>query len=102
VKYYVIGDEDTVLGFGMVGVDGRAVSDAAEAEAAFDAATADSEVGILVVTERAAELIRPRVDRYLFSDEFPLIVEIPDRRGRMPGRPTTREMVNKAIGIKLG
>ncbi len=102
MKYYVIGDEDTVLGFGMVGVSGRAVSDVRAAEAAFDAATADPEIGILVVTERAAELIRPRVDRYLFSDDFPLIVEIPDRRGRMAGRPGIRETVNTAIGIKLG
>ncbi|GAB1455598.1 hypothetical protein MASR2M48_09050 [Spirochaetota bacterium] len=46
--------------------------------------------------------MRQRVDRYLFSDTFPLIVEIPDRRGRMAGRPTIREMVNSAIGIKLG
>lgn len=98
----MIGDEDTVLGFGMVGVGGRVAGDAAEAEAAFDAATADPDVGILVVTERAAELIRPRVDRYLFSDTFPLIVEIPDRDGRMAGRPTIRETVNSAIGIKLG
>jgi V/A-type H+/Na+-transporting ATPase subunit F len=102
VKYFVIGDEDTVLGFGMVGVDGRVASSVGEAETAFDEAIADSGVGILVVTERAAELIRPRVDRLLFSDHFPLIVEIPDRLGRMAGRPTIRETVNAAIGIKLG
>lgn len=102
MKYFVIGDEDTVLGFGMVGVDGRVAATAAEAEASFDAAMADKDIGILVITERSAELIRPRVDRLLFSDDFPLIVEIPDRRGRMPGRPTIRETVNSAIGIKLG
>ncbi len=102
MKYFVIGDEDTVLGFGMVGVEGRVAGNPAEAEAAFDAATSDPAIGILVVTERAAELMRQRVDRYLFSDTFPLIVEIPDRRGRMTGRPTIREMVNSAIGIKLG
>jgi len=102
MKYYVIGDEDTVLGFGMVGVDGRVATSVAEADAAFEAATSDPEIGILVVTERAAELIRPRVDRILFSDTFPLIVEIPDRRGHMAGRPSIRETVNRAIGIKLG
>ena len=102
MRYYVIGDEDAVLGFGMAGVEGRVASTVAEAEAAFDAAVADPEIGILAVTERAAELIRPRVDRYLFSDAFPLIVEIPDRSGRMPGRPTLRETVNAAIGVQLG
>jgi len=41
------------------------------------------------------------VDSYLFSEQFPLIVEIPDRKGRLEGRPGLREMVNEAIGIKL-
>lgn len=102
MRYYVIGDEDTVLGFGMVGVDGRAVSSAGEAEAAFDEAISGGEVGILVITERAASLIRARVDRLLFSEDFPLIIEIPDRRGRVPGRQGIKETVNAAIGIKLG
>ncbi|MFH2115415.1 MAG: V-type ATP synthase subunit F [Spirochaetota bacterium] len=102
MKYYVIGDEDTVLGFGMVGVEGAVAGSVAEAEDAFDNALENPEIGILVVTERAAQLIRPRVDRILFSDTFPLIVEIPDRLGRMVGRPTIRETVNTAIGIKLG
>ncbi len=102
MKYFVIGDEDTVLGFGMVGVGGSVATTVAEAQAAFDAAMADRDIGILVITERSAQLIRPRVDRLLFSDDFPLIVEIPDRRGRMPDRPTVRETVNSAIGIKLG
>lgn len=102
MKYYVIGDDDAALGFGMVGVQGRAASSEAEAAAAFDGAIADPDVGIIIVTERVADLIRPRVDRYLFAETFPLIVEIPDRRGPMEGRLGIREMVNKAIGINLG
>jgi V/A-type H+-transporting ATPase subunit F len=101
MKYYVIGDEDTVLGFGMVGVKGQTVRTASEAEAAFGDALADADVGILIITERTAELIRHLVDRYLFAEKFPLIVEIPDRRGPVTGRPNIREMVNEAIGIKL-
>ena len=38
MKYFVIGDEDTVLGFGMVGVKGTAVRKQSEAEDAFDSA----------------------------------------------------------------
>jgi len=55
----------------------------------------------VIITERVAELIRPLVDRYVFAQSFPLIVEIPDRLGPVAGRPGTREMVNQAIGIKL-
>lgn len=101
MKYYVIGDEDTVLGFGMVGVKGRAAAQQAEAAAAFDEAIADSDIGIIIITEHIADLIRERVNRYLFTKEFPLIVEIPDITGRDPQKPKLREMVNQAIGIKV-
>ena len=101
MKYLVIGDEDTVLGFSLVGVSGTVVADTDAARAAFDRAIADAEVGIVIMTERSAQLIRDRVDRYLFTEQFPLIVEIPDRSGRLPERPNLRELVNRAIGINV-
>jgi V/A-type H+-transporting ATPase subunit F len=101
MRYFIIGDEDAVLGFGLVGVHGLAASTPEQAQRAFDLALQDREVGILIITERAAELIRPKVDRYVFTQSFPLIVEVPDRLGPVAGRAGIREMVNQAIGIKL-
>jgi len=101
MKYYVIGDEDAVLGFGMVGVRGEIAGNAKEAEDAFKKALNDKDIGIIIITERIAELIRPLVDRFLFTEKFPLIVEIPDRKGFIAGKAGIREMVNEAIGIKL-
>lgn len=101
MKYYVIGDEDAVLGFGLAGVQGRRVRTAAEAEAAFQEALEDRANGIILITERIAELIRPRVDRFVFKEDFPLIVEIPDWEGKLSSRLPLRETVNAAIGIKL-
>jgi V/A-type H+-transporting ATPase subunit F len=101
MKYAVIGDEDTVLGFGIVGVPGRMASNEEEARRAFNELLEDREVSIIIITERVADRIRPLVDRYMLTQSFPLIVEIPDRHGRMPGRPGIREMVNAAIGIKI-
>jgi V/A-type H+-transporting ATPase subunit F len=101
LKYYVIGDEDTVIGFGMVGVRGQQVQDAQEAASAFDQAISNEETGIIIITEKSADMIRERVNRYLFTHEFPLIVEIPDRSGRDTTRPGLREMVNQAIGIHV-
>ena len=93
MKYCIIGDEDSVLGFGMVGVQGYAVRNLKEAESAFKEALSDSENGII--------LIRLQVDRYMFTEQFPLIVEIPDRLGKITGKPDVRSMVNAAIGIQL-
>ena len=101
MRYYVIGDEDAVLGFGMVGVPGRVAGDPATAEAVFREAVEDAENGIIIVTEGAADMMRELVDQYVFTRAMPLVVEIPDRRGRDEGRPGIREMVNQAIGITL-
>jgi len=101
MKYSIIGDEDTVLGFGIVGVSGKVALNADQAQRAFQAILKDNETSIIIITERVADMIRPMVDKYLFTVGFPLIVEIPDRNGTKPDRPGIKEMVNKAIGIKL-
>ncbi len=101
MKYFVIGDEDTVLGFGMVGVKGLSAANESETAAAFDEAIGNSDIGIIIITEKTADMIRQRVNRYLFTREFPLIIEIPDRNGKDPNRPGLREMVNKAVGIHV-
>ncbi|MFW5738514.1 MAG: V-type ATP synthase subunit F [Spirochaetota bacterium] len=123
MEYFVVGDEDTVLGFSLVGVAGRVVADAEEARAAFRNVIGggrtgiivitepvadlirdvirDGTTGIIVITEPIADLIRETVDAYLFTSDFPLILEIPDRHGRDPARPGLREVVNQAIGIRV-
>ena len=101
MKYSIIGDEDTVLGFGMVGVSGKVAENADEAKRAFQALLEDKETSIIIITERIADMIRSTVDKYLFTVSFPLIVEIPDRNGTKPGRPGIKEMVNTAIGLKI-
>ena len=101
MKYAIIGDEDSILGFGILGVTGKIAADAQEAQEAFQETLKDKDTGIIIITERVADMIRPIVDKYQFTISFPLVVEIPDRKGVNPNRPGIKEMVNTAIGIKL-
>jgi len=101
LQYFAIGDEDAVLGFSLAGVRGRVARNALEASGAFQEALSREDTGIIIMTERVAEMIRREVDSYVFSERFPLLVEVPDRSGKLEGRPGTRELVNAAIGIKL-
>ncbi|MCK5569000.1 MAG: V-type ATP synthase subunit F [Spirochaetes bacterium] len=101
MKYFIIGDEDAVLGFGMVGVQGRTAVNPEDAREAFQSALNDKDIGIIIITERIARQIRTTVDRFLFKERFPLVIEIPDRKGSVPGRIGIREMVNAAIGVKI-
>ena len=99
MEYFVIGDEDTVLGFSLVGVSGIVAATADEAKGAWDKALEDKAHGVIIITEDVADLIRDTVDRYLFSESFPLVVEIPD-----PGKTSSRDLrslVNEAIGVSI-
>ena len=101
MRYFVIGDERTVLGFSLAGIEGAVAVSEESAQRSFEFAISDPDAGILMITERIAELIRPLVDELLFSDRFPLVLEIPDAEGRLEGKPGLREMVNHAIGITV-
>ena len=98
MEYFVIGDDDTVLGFSLVGVSGIACSGPDEVRAAWAKATEDKEHGVIIITKDAADLVRPTVNRFLFSETFPLVVEIPSPGGRSPD---LRSLVNDAIGVSI-
>lgn len=99
MEYYVIADEDVTLGFSLVGIQGVAVHSREEAETAFDSVVEMKRFGIIIITEKAASFIREKVDKYLFTEDLPLVVEIPN-----PGEKSSRDLralVNEAIGVSI-
>ncbi|AEC01984.1 V-type ATP synthase subunit F [Parasphaerochaeta coccoides] len=100
MNYFVIGDEDTVLGFSLVGVAGLAATTPQEAKSVWDKALEDHLNAVIIITQDAADMIRTVVDRYLFSEAFPLVVEIPSPHGEGKSRDI-RTLVNDAIGVSL-
>lgn len=101
MKVLVIGHPDAVLGFSLAGVHGQAVTTAAEANQALDAAFAANDTGIILVTQDVARLIQSRVEDLKLHSTIPLVVEIPSPEGVSPDAPTLSEVVLRAIGIKL-
>lgn len=96
MKYFVIGDEDTVLGFSLVGVFGMQATNAEQARQAWNKALEDRANGIIIITDVVANMIRPTVDQYLFSESFPLVVEIPSSRGE-ESHTDLRTLVNLSL-----
>lgn len=101
MKILVIGHPEAVLGFSLVGVHGQAVSSAEEVNQALDEAMAASDIGIVLVTEDVARLIKGRMDRLRLHSTVPLVVEIPGPQGVSPDQPSLREVVMRAIGVKI-
>jgi len=101
VKFYVIGDEDTVLGFSLAGIDGTVVTNKEETREALKKAFNIKEIGIIIMTEKIAQTIRQQVDQHILKKSFPLIIEIPDRYGPLEGKGDIKDMVSKAVGISI-
>jgi len=102
VRFFCIGDEDTVRGFRLAGVAGEAVVTEAEAAEAFDRAVRRADLGVLILTQQTAEGIRGRVDAWRLEHARPLVVEVPGPEGPVPGRKTLRQLVQEAVGIRIG
>jgi len=101
MKLMVIGNQDAVWGFALAGVRGRIVATAEELNRALDAAMADKEVGIVLVTEDVANLARQRVDTAMVRSTVPLVVEIPGPAGPRPDRPPLSEVIRRTIGVRI-
>jgi V/A-type H+-transporting ATPase subunit F len=101
LKFFVIGDEDTVLGFSLAGIEGEAVHNPDETRAALEKAFQREALGIIIISERAANTIRSQVEQYIYKTTFPLIIEIPDRQGPMERKGSIRDMIRAAVGVHL-
>ncbi len=101
MKVLVIGHQEAVLGFSLVGVEGRVATTADDINQALDDASAKNDIGIVLVTQDVARLIRPRMDQLKLRSTIPLVIEIPGPKGPPVGEPSLSEIVLKAIGIKI-
>jgi len=101
MRYHVIGDEDTVLGFRYAGVPGDIAPDAASAREALERVARERDVAVLIMTESVADLIRDEVNRVRFNFELPLVVEVPGPGGPSPERKDLLALIREAVGIKV-
>lgn len=101
MKALVIGHQEAVLGFSLVGVHGQAVTTVEEANQALDDALSAPDVGIVLVTEDIADLIQARMDQLKLRSTVPLVVEIPGPEGPRPDRPSLSEVIKRAVGVKI-
>jgi V/A-type H+-transporting ATPase subunit F len=101
VRYYVIGDEDTVLGFRYAGVPGDFVETPDQARAALERVARMPDVGILIVTDVVADRIREEVNAIRFGRAAPLVVEVPGPGGPSPKRRDLLALIREAVGIRV-
>ena len=100
MRYYVIGDSDTVLGFAYAGVKGEVAPDAAAARSALLRVVNEEPETILIITDAIAESIRDDVNQIRFDLTLPLVVEIPGPDGPIE-KPNLLKLIQEAVGIRV-
>lgn len=102
MKMYLISDNvDTYTGMRLAGVEGAVVHERQELKAELDKALSDSEIGIILLTEKFGREFPDMIEDVRFNRKLPLIVEIPDRHGTGRSADFITSYVNEAIGLKL-
>ena len=102
MKYFVITDStDTQVGLRLAGVEGVVVREPTQVREAIQAAAADREIGVLLITEKLAAMCEDLIAPMKLTAHRPLVVEIPDRHsvGRAPDSIT--RYIREAIGVKV-
>jgi V/A-type H+/Na+-transporting ATPase subunit F len=98
MTFFCIADKESSAGFKLAGVNTREVSVRQEALQALNSAKADKDVGIIMVTEKAAALMREEVKNHIAGNPIPLILEVPSR-GQVAKRTSSAELLKELAGF---
>ena len=102
MRFYVISDNvDTQVGMRLAGIEGVVVREESQVRSAVEAAAADPEIAVLLITEKLAALCGDLIIPMKQSAQRPLVVEIPDRHGTDRSPDSITQYVREAIGIKI-
>ncbi len=102
MKGFLISDNhDTLVLLKLAGINGVVAHGPVETTKALNSALAMKDLGILLMTELAAETVADKIKEIRESASLPLLVEIPDRHGTRRGADFLTRYIRDAIGVKL-
>jgi vacuolar-type H+-ATPase subunit F/Vma7 len=99
MEFYVVADEDTVQGFRYAGIAGAVVRDGREAAAELDRLAKAQADLIIITTQQVANSAPDKVREIRFTEELPLIVEIPGPEGPTEESADLLRLIREAVGI---
>ena len=102
MKVFLISDNvDTQVGMRLAGITGVVVHERVEILRELKKAAEDSEMGIILITEKNAALVKEEVYKVKHDLPVPIIIEIPDRHGSMMEKDRIVRYIRDSIGIKI-
>ena len=99
---FVIGDNDMVTGFRLVGVEGTEANSIEEAREALEKALTRNDLAIVIISEEFSSQpqLREAIDKVRRERISPLIVEVPGSRGK-PSEIRMSDLISKTLGVRM-
>lgn len=102
MKLYLISDNmDTTVGMRLAGINGVIVHEREEVLNELNNIRQNKEIGIILITEKLAALVKDEINKLKLNMNIPLIVEIPDRHGTTREKDSLTRYVKESIGLKI-
>ncbi len=105
MKVVVVGDKDTAIGFSLAGVNEvYTPENDRETKKTIEKLFMESDVGVILMSERLAEDIRGYLDQKkdTMKEVYPVIVELPDKEGPIEDKEDPlKGKIKKAVGIDI-
>lgn len=102
MKSFLISDnKDTWVGMKLAGIDGTIVHTREEVLHAVRNAMKDDEIGLLILTEKAADQVREEFKELKLKCKKPLLIEIPDRHGSSRPDNMITNYIRDSVGIHI-
>lgn len=102
MKSFIISDNhDTWVGMRLAGINGVIVHEKDEILKEIDHVLQDKEIGILIVTELIMEKAKEELMELKMKQNYPLVIEIPDRHGFREKENRIMGYIKESIGIGI-
>ena len=102
MKFWLVSDNhDTLTGMRLSGIEGVLAESADEVKAALLIAMEDTEIGIILITEKLSAECPSLIKDLKLNRARPLIVEIPDRHAEGRSKDSISRYISEAIGVKI-
>lgn len=100
-SFFISDNHDTWVGLRLAGMEGLLLHEKEEVLEALKKATIDSEIGIIILTEKIVDLAPEVIMEYKIKNKKPLIIEIPDRHGTTRGLDVITNYIRDSVGIRI-
>lgn len=102
MKSFLISDNrDTLVGLKLAGINGIIVHNREDALKEMKEAIQNSNIGILILTEKVVDILGDEVLDYKVKSQTPLIIEIPGRYGTTRKFSVIEEYIRNSVGIRI-